>query len=209
MNLSVTRFEVGFLPTNCYAVKDLDSGDCFVVDPGFYDENLAKALQGAGVETLRYILLTHGHYDHILGVRSLKDRFGGEVVIFESEAQFLADDSLSLMKPFCGLLPKIRTADRLVRDGDSLPFGDGEIRVLHTPGHTSGSVCYLLGDLLFTGDTLFCESIGRTDLPTGDWRTLMRSVRRLAALDGDFKVLPGHMETSTLDSERKNNPYLR
>ena len=190
-------------------MKDLDSGDCFVVDPGFYDENLAKALQGAGVETLRYILLTHGHYDHILGVRSLKDRFGGEVVIFESEAQFLADDSLSLMKPFCGLLPKIRTADRLVRDGDSLPFGDGEIRVLHTPGHTSGSVCYLLGDLLFTGDTLFCESIGRTDLPTGDWRTLMRSVRRLAALDGDFKVLPGHMETSTLDSERKNNPYLR
>ncbi|MBR3553871.1 MAG: MBL fold metallo-hydrolase [Clostridia bacterium] len=208
MNLSVIRCEVGFMPTNAYVVRDTESGDSLVVDPGFYDPALTEALQKLGINRLRYILLTHGHYDHILGVQQLKDHYGGDVVIYESEAAFLKDDSLSLVKPFCNGIPMIRAADRPVRDGDRLPFGDGEITVLHTPGHTSGSVCYLLGDLLLTGDTLFCESVGRADLPTGDDRALLRSVRRLAALGGDYKVLPGHMETSTLAYERANNPYL-
>ena len=208
MHLTVKHVEVGPLPTNCYIVQDTDSGDALVVDPGQFDPPLLHALESMGVQALRYILLTHGHFDHILGVQPLKDRFGGDVVIFESEEAFLKDDALSVAPPFCAALPRARKADVLVHDGDRLPFGSGEVQVLHTPGHTSGSVCFLLDRFLFTGDTLFCCSIGRTDLPTGNILKLNRSIRRLAKLDGDYTVLPGHMDPSTLEFERENNPYL-
>ena len=208
MQLEIRICEVGFLPTNCYLVKDAETGESFAVDPGDYDDALAKTLREMGVERLKYILLTHGHHDHILGLQKLQDAFGGKIVMHESETAFLTDDSLSLRHPVFGSLPRAERADLTVRDGDTIPFAGGEIRVLHTPGHTRGSVCYLLDDYLFAGDTLFQESVGRTDLPTGNTRQLLQSVRRLAALDGDYTVYPGHGPQTTLSHERNYNPYL-
>lgn len=208
MELQIQVCEVGFLPTNCYLVKDAESGQSFAVDPGWYDASLEDALRGMDIERLDYILLTHGHHDHTLGLASLREHFGGRIVMHESETAFLSDDALSLRHPAFGSMPRAENADVSVRDGDTLPFGDGCIRVLHTPGHTRGSVCYLLGDVLFAGDTLFQESVGRTDLPTGNTAQLLQSVRRLAALEGDCRVLPGHGPETTLSHERKCNPYL-
>ena len=208
MKLLLQTCEVGFLPTNCYLVQDRDSGRSFAVDPGDYDDLLVHTLQKMGVSQLDYILLTHGHHDHILGLARLQQAFGGEIVMHESEAAFLTDDSLSLRFPAFGSLPRADKADILVKDGDELPFGGSTIRVLHTPGHTRGSVCYLLDDCLFSGDTIFSGSVGRTDLPTGNARILQESVRRLAALPGDYRVLPGHGPETTLARERRCNPYL-
>ena len=208
MKLLLRCCEVGFLPTNCYLVKDTETGQCFAVDPGDYDSFLKTALRDMGIERLDYILLTHGHHDHILGLQKLQDAFGGKIVMHESETAFLTDDSLSLRHPLFGSSARMPAVDLTVRDGDEIPFADGAIRVLHTPGHTRGSVCYLLDTFLFAGDTLFCESVGRTDLPTGITQQLLQSVRRLAALDGDYTVLPGHGPQTTLSHERKCNPYL-
>ena len=208
MKLMIQVCEVGHLSTNCYLVKDTGTGQSFAVDPGFYDASVETALCNMGVARLDYILLTHGHHDHILGLAQLQDRFGGKIVIHEKEAAFLSDDALSVRPPAFDNLPRAKQADILVKEGDTLPFADGEIRVLFTPGHTCGSVCYLLDGCLFSGDTLFLESIGRTDLPTGNTLQLLRTVRRLAALEGDWRVFPGHGPETTLSHERKYNPYL-
>ncbi len=208
MKLEIRTVEVGFLPTDCYLVKDADTGRAFAVDPGFYEPVLEAALRDMEIERLDYILLTHGHHDHILGVAGLQERCGGRIVIHEAEAAFLTDDGLSLRSPAFANLPRAKTADVTVRDGDELPFAGGVIRVLHTPGHTRGSVCYQLDNYLFAGDTLFQSSVGRTDLPTGNTRQLLQSVRRLSALEGDYAVLPGHGPQTTLARERLYNPYF-
>ena len=208
MKLVVNRCELGAMPTNCYIVRDMGSGDSLVIDPAVYDVTLVAALRKLEIKSLRYILLTHGHFDHILGVQKLQDKCGGALVIHAQDETFLHNDGLSLRPPFSDRFSRAVTPDLTVRDGDRLPFGKGEIEVLHTPGHTAGSVCYLLDDLLFSGDTLFRESVGRTDFPTGSLPQLRQSVRRIAALRGDYKLFPGHGEVSTLSHERKNNPYL-
>ena len=209
MKLKVEGYPVGYMATNCYLVTDTQTDECFIVDPGTYDASLKKLLQDVKEGKLRYILLTHGHFDHIMGVFNVQKNYGGKIVIHEKDADCFVDEEKSLISNFGSGAKLPKKADILVKDGDTLPFADGRIEVMHTPGHTEGSVCYLIGDKIFSGDTLFYGSVGRTDFKSGSFEDIIKSVKRIASLEGDRKVYPGHNMLTTLDNERKHNVYLK
>ena len=202
----IRTIPLGPVRANTYIVGDENHSGTFIVDAGAYNPRLERLLTDKKIE---YILLTHGHFDHIMGVSELKKRYPeAKVCIHEADAPMLCDDMLSLAIA-CGVsVDKSLRADIILRDGDELPFGDKIIRVVHTPGHTMGGVTYIYDDAMFTGDTLFYRCVGRTDFPGGDMRILNDSVCRLFDLDGDYNVYPGHDTETTLSDERKNNPYV-
>ena len=209
MPIKVEMIPLGPVGANTYIVTDSASGLSAVIDCGGFTPELVGMLDG---KTVKYILLTHGHYDHILGVYDLKKLTGAEVMIHKSDADCLFDEKRSLA--YYSFKPGAQqplTADRLLDEGDTVKLGETEFRVLHTPGHTSGSVCYIdeADRALFTGDTLFCLTCGRTDLPTGDDLQMYNSLLRLKNLDGDYAVYTGHNRSTTLDAERVRNKYLR
>ena len=153
-------------------------------------------------------MLTHCHFDHIGGAEQLRNNTGVKIAIGELENEFLSDPSVNLsgllgepVKPF--------SADLLLKDGEEVSVGDLKFKVIHTPGHTSGSVSYLFGDILFSGDTVFNCSIGRTDFPTGDYFVLSSSIKKLYELDGDIRVFSGHGEATTIEYEKMYNPFVR
>ena len=197
--MNAKLLQVGPLGTNCYILEDEKTRLAAVIDPGGDVPEVLEALEGAEV---RYILLTHGHYDHTGGVAELAKALPrAEVYIHERD--------------FHGVDPALFPLGTQMEDvrfygeGDRLSLGELTIRVLHTPGHSEGGVTLLCGDLLFCGDTLFAGSCGRTDFPGGSVPKMLASLRRLGELEGDLQVLPGHMEPSTLEAERAHNPYLR
>lgn len=207
VNLKVRCCPLPPLMANCYIVK-AESGEAFVVDPGSFNGRLKKSLDEEGITELKYILLTHGHYDHIMGAEKLRENYGGKICVHENDAPCLSDPEKSrvLFRNF--LMPPFEQ-DIALRDKATLPFGEGEIEVLHTPGHTVGCVCYKVGDCLFTGDTLFHLCVGRTDFPGGSEREMLFSMKKLKALEGDYKVYPGHEESTTLSYEKAYNPYMK
>ncbi len=195
---------------NCYFLVDEKTGEAAVVDPAWYGEELKKAVSENGIK-LKYILLTHGHFDHIFGVYPLKEETGAAVVIHAKDAEHLIDPKKSLAE---GNFPETQmpvTADILLKEGDILALGDEKIKVMNTPGHTMGSVCYIVESerVILSGDTLFCMTAGRTDFLDGSDELMIRSLKRLIALEGDYRVLPGHNRETTLESERKRNWYIR
>lgn len=209
MELKLTYFQLGMLPTNTYLGVNEETGNGFLVDPAVYEPQVEDAMKEMGVRNLQYILLTHGHFDHILGVNGfLKNHPEAKVVIHKEDEAFLTDTVLS-HSMMHGLTQEPVKADILVADCDVLPFDDTEFKVVHTPGHTRGSVVYLLNDLMFSGDTLFQMSCGRTDFPESDPAAMRPSLQKLAALEGNYHVLPGHNGFSDLDFERKNNPFMK
>ena len=210
MSLKITVLTFPCFCANCYLVTDEGTGESLLIDPGSYGERQKEYIKSQGVESLRYILLTHGHFDHMLGVERFRNAFGGQVVVHEEDADKLSSAQGSLYSRFEREIPFASAeADLKVRDGDRLPFGGGEIEVIHTPGHSKGSVCYKLGDVIFSGDTLFRCSVGRTDFPDSDGREMLSSLKKLSAIEGECKIYPGHEGATTLSFEKNYNPYMK
>lgn len=199
--------KVGQLETNCYILCDKISNKAAVIDPGYDAGRIAAALADTGCEA-EYILLTHGHWDHVGAVQELKKATGAKLVVFAQELDFLNDPARNLQRSFIGTPFEPFVPDQLIYDGEKLMLGMLELTFLHTPGHTAGSCCILCQDSIFTGDTLFRGDVGRTDLPTGSTQALVSSVKRLAALDGEYQVFPGHGDITTMSHERKYNEIL-
>lgn len=208
--LKVTTLTFPCFSANCYLVTDESTDESLLIDPGSYGERQRDFIKSQGVESLKYILLTHGHFDHMIGVERFRNALGGEVVIHQADADKISSAVGSLYSRFEREIPfATANADITVKDGEKLPFGEYEIEVIHTPGHTKGGVCYKIGDCLFTGDTLFRGSIGRVDFPDSDETEMLRSLKKLNAIDDDYKVYPGHEGTSTLSYEKQTNRYMK
>ena len=205
MNFSV--IVTGVLEENCYIVYD-ESGTCVIVDPGDDSETIADHIAENDLDP-KAILLTHGHFDHTGAVVALKERYEDlPVYIHYEDRKLLADPDQQGVFDF-GVNDEFE-ADIFVEDGDVLSFGDLKIKVIHTPGHTKGSCCYLCENTLFAGDTLFRRSIGRVDLPGGSESTMMKTLKNvIAALPEDLEVYPGHGEFTTIGEELAENPYIR
>lgn len=191
---------------NCYILDD-GEGKAVVIDPGSYPEMIEKELERLGIVPEK-ILLTHGHFDHMSGAAYLREKYGAKVYINQNDECMLSDKPKSgaLIAPFFEYVPV--ECDGYLKEGDVIRQGKLEIKVIETPGHSKGSVCFILGDSIFTGDTLFCGSAGRTDLYRGDYRELEESLKRLKELPEDYFLYCGHGEDTTLNEERNFNPFL-
>ncbi len=210
MPLKITVITFPCFSANCYLVTDESTNESLLIDPGSYGERQKEYMKAQGVEKLKYILLTHGHFDHMIGVERFRTALGGEVVVHEKDCDKLSSAVGSLYSRFEREIPfASASADITVKDGDRLPFGEYGIEVIHTPGHCEGSVCYKIGEHLFTGDTLFRGSIGRTDFPDSDGNKMLSSLKKLYAIEEDCKVYPGHEGASTLAYEKQTNRYMK
>ena len=197
--MKISVLQVGPIGTNCYLLEDESTNAAAVIDPGGEGARILDRAKADGVE-IKLILLTHAHFDHTGGVDELcKALPGVPVYLHPADAQLLGTQ----------VFPAIGVDTVPYGEGDTLTLGSLTISVLHTPGHTPGGVCLQVEDALFTGDTLFQGSMGRTDFPGGSYEQLMASLKRLGQLPGDYHVFPGHMGASTLETERKTNYYMR
>lgn len=195
--MEILTLPLGAYQTNCYLVSQPDRKDCIVIDPGYDPHIVLRQAQQAG-KTVAAVLLTHGHFDHVGGVRGIAEATHCPVYLHEGELSMpegITDGPLCYTDTY--------------GEGDVLSLAGLSIRVLHTPGHTPGSVCLCCGEALFSGDTLFWGSCGRTDLPGGNWNTIRKSLLRLKSLPGDYTVYPGHGDSTSLSQEREHNPYMR
>jgi len=207
-NLKIGRIVLGVCQTNCYFIYEDGKKQVIVFDPADQGEYLYNKLKENGFQ-VEAILLTHGHFDHIWGLEALKNLSGAKVYAYEGEKELCEDASLNVSKG-AGRACTVK-ADGYVRDGAEITAAGMTCRLIATPGHTAGSCCYYFEDdkILISGDTLFQESVGRTDLPTGSMSTLVRSVReRLMVLPEDVKVYPGHGESTTIGYEKEYNPFI-
>ncbi len=208
---TVKKFVVGPIDVNCYILKDKESAEAIIIDPGDEGEMILDFIQKSDMK-VKYIVNTHGHFDHIGADDVLRDALGAEVVIHEADAGMLTDAMGNLSAAFTGGTGfTLKPADKKLKDGDVITFGDCSLEVISTPGHTVGGICLYDGDsMLFSGDTLFQSSVGRTDLPGGNNREILKSVReRLSKISDNAEVYPGHGPSTDMDYERKTNPYLR
>ena len=196
--MKIQALQVGSIGTNCYILCDEAAKVCAVIDPGAEPELILSAAEKLDC-TVDKILLTHGHYDHTGAVAALLEMLP-PTAVYIHQADF--DSPQTQLFPLKSELARIPFGGvNFYGEGDRITAGTLELQVLHTPGHS--------GDTLFCGDTLFAGSCGRTDFPGGGMKQMMASLARLAALPGDYRVLPGHMEPSTLDRERRFNPYMQ
>ncbi len=208
MGVKIRRIQVGTMQTNCYLVYMEGESQAICIDPGADPKKIIHAAKEEQVE-IRAILLTHGHFDHIEALAEVEKKMEATVYYAKKEKELLADPALNLSKRFHEAI-SFHTG-KLLENGDVIAIGSMEIRVIETPGHTSGSVCYYIEKerKLFSGDTLFASSVGRTDFPTGNFEELYRSVREvLFAFPEDTIVYPGHGGETTIAFEKNNNMMI-
>lgn len=208
MSLTVKCFAAGPLGENTYVITDDATGFKAVVDPGYYGMDVRMEIQNNAY--LKYILLTHGHYDHYAALREYMDEYisasfiapaGEHYLMYESREHLMMSGGRSR-----GGIPQ---AKRFVREGDTIELGETTIRVIETPGHTEGGICFATGHEVFSGDTLFRLSVGNTSFETGDWGTMVRSIQdKLYTLDDDMIVYPGHGPATTIGYEKRANPFV-
>lgn len=207
--MKVGKFVLGPVATNCYIGINEETKECFIVDPATCPPEFVSYIKNAGL-TVKAVLLTHGHFDHIMGLDALLKEFPVPVYAHEAERDVLESEQLNSSASMLGQPYSFSGAD-FVTNRQELRIAGFEIRVVYTPGHTIGGCCYYIEKekTLFSGDTLFHGSVGRTDLPTGSMGQLVSSVRdRLFVLPDDTKVYPGHMEETTIGYEKKYNPFI-
>ncbi len=208
--IKVTSHTFGpYFQACCYIAVN-ENGDAFAVDIGGDAERFLKYTEENGI-SLKKIFLTHGHFDHMAAVADVAEKTGAEVYIHSEDAVMLGSAEASLADFVGGQAFKPVTAFTEVSDGDVIDFCGTPVRVMHTPGHTKGGVCYITENIMFSGDTLFRDSIGRTDFPGSSFDQMRKSLAKLAELgrEGDYVVYPGHNEETTLSRELEYNPYLR
>ncbi|MBE6798866.1 MAG: MBL fold metallo-hydrolase [Ruminococcaceae bacterium] len=207
--MKITTISAGPLAANCYIVEVGD--EAIIIDPGFPEKVIADYI-AENPQKIRYIMLTHGHFDHLSAVSFVKERTGAPVLISALDEKGLYDDDFNLSNNFAGIYPAVDSnlrADILFDDGDRFKVGGSEVEVIATPGHSRGSVCFKIDDCLFSGDTLFKRSIGRTDFPGSDMGYMIMSLDKLKCLAGCLTVYPGHGEKTNLEEEKLKNPYLQ
>lgn len=205
--LQTLTLAVGPLQSNCYLLFDDQTQDAVVIDPGAEGPRIEAAIRERGLTPLM-VLNTHGHGDHIAANGYIKEAFGAPLLIHRGDAPMLTDPEKNL-SGFMGTPITSPAADRELSVGDSLEFGERAIRLYHTPGHSPGGVSFHIENLLFTGDALFKQSVGRSDLPGASHETLIAAIRdQLMVLPDDTIVYPGHGPSTTIGDERRNNPFL-
>lgn len=197
--------KVGPFATNCYIACDTVENRAIIVDPGFDAQRIVPALEETGC-TADYVVLTHGHADHMSAAHEVLEKTGARLAVFADELDLLNDPARNCHGSFSEEPFRPFSPDLFLHDGELLRFGSTELRTMHTPGHTHGSCCLIGKDSMFSGDTLFYEDAGRTDLATGSDAELEASLKRIFSLEGDLQVLPGHGDFTTLAHEREHNP---
>ncbi|MEM1551203.1 MAG: MBL fold metallo-hydrolase [Candidatus Bathyarchaeia archaeon] len=206
----IKMFTVGKLFTNCYIVACQETTEAIIIDPGFDGiheaEKIFKFIKGKALRPI-YIVNTHGHSDHVCGNGIVKKQFHTPILVHEKDAFMLGTFGKVIAK-FFGFNSSSPSADILLKDGDYVKFGKKALKVMHTPGHSPGSISLIGESEVFTGDTLFAGSIGRTDLPQSSKSDMKESLKKLANLPNSFKVYPGHGPTTTIGEEKQNNPFL-
>lgn len=200
-------YPAGIYQANCYIVADETTGKGFVVDPGGDAEGILAECNQIPMN-IEYIILTHGHGDHIGAVNAIKEKTGAKILMNENDEYLTQGATKDLIPTLKNM--KLFEIDRFINDGDIINVGSINVEVIFTPGHTPGGVTLKIGDVLLTGDTLFRSSIGRTDFPGGDYDTIIKSItEKLMILPENMKVYPGHGPESTIGYEKKYNPFLR
>lgn len=206
--MEIIKKSLGQMGTNCYVLWDEKSLEAAVIDPGFEDQRIIDVIKQNKL-TVKYILLTHGHFDHLGGVNQIRELTGAKVLIHVNDANCLTDPNRNL-SILTGMSMELEPADGYLSEKENIIVGDINIRVIHTPGHSKGGICLLAENTLISGDTLFNTSIGRTDFADGDLTELLNAIElKLFMLDDATRVLPGHGEDTTIGYEKKNNPFLK
>ncbi|MDE7208548.1 MAG: MBL fold metallo-hydrolase [Clostridia bacterium] len=196
--MKITTFVLGLLSNNTYLVENQEEKTCFIVDPSTESDKLTDYIDGNNLK-LEGILLTHGHFDHIGGVARLKEKYGAKVFMHKMDIDFI-DNPLDFGRKYTRF-----DVDEILEDGEEITLCSHKIKVLHTPGHSQGGVCYICDGVIFCGDTLFRDGYGRFDLRGGDFATLQNSIKKIFEIQGDYVLLCGHGPSSTLDYERAHN----
>lgn len=201
------QFVVGFLEVNNYLLIDEESKEAVLIDCTEKNDEIDEAIKEYGAK-LKYILLTHGHFDHVLGVNDFKKKYNCEILI-HADDEIILNNVDKFMSGFGFGATEVPRVDGFLKENQTLQFGENKIKVIHTPGHSPGSVGYLVQDNLFSGDTIFYECVGRTDLMGGSFSQLKESIqKKIFTLDDNIKIYPGHGQSSTVKHERENNKFL-